>query len=96
VADLLHGNPSERRGLVTFVINPNREGFAQAFEKVTRGERPISLFGSLHEARLWLNREQLARQALTAAHNSPWNDPERQGILVRGQRRLSIPMAVRE
>src|SRR5665213_2357029 len=52
VADLLHGDPNNQRGPVAFIINPDRVGFAQAFEKVTRGERPISLFRSLHEARL--------------------------------------------
>jgi hypothetical protein len=36
------------------VINPNRKGFADAFAEVTKGERPIMLFTSLHEARKWL------------------------------------------
>jgi hypothetical protein len=55
VADLLRGAPGDAsRGPVAFVINPDREGFANVFADVTRGERPVQLFRSLHEARAWL------------------------------------------
>ena len=55
VAALLRGDPADqKRGAVAFVINPNRKGFADAFAEVTKGERPIQLFRSLHDARRWL------------------------------------------
>jgi hypothetical protein len=62
VADLLRGAPGDTsRGPVAFVIDPHRIGFADVFADVTRGDRPIQLFKSLHEARAWLER---ARQGL--------------------------------
>lgn len=55
IAALLRGDPADtKRGAVAFVINPNRKGFANAFADVTKGERPVRLFESLHEARRWL------------------------------------------
>ncbi|MCW5736033.1 MAG: hypothetical protein KIS73_18030 [Enhydrobacter sp.] len=55
VAALLRGDPRDtRRGAVAFVVDPGRQGFAEAFADVTRGERPIQLFRSLHAARRWL------------------------------------------
>ncbi len=55
VAALLRGDPADRtRGAVAFVVNPDRKGFAEAFAEVTKGERPIQLFRSLHAARRWL------------------------------------------
>lgn len=55
IAALLRGDPADvKRGAVAFVINPNRKGFADAFAEVTKGERPIQLFRSLHDARRWL------------------------------------------
>ena len=43
-----------RRGPLAFVVDPNRPGFADAFAEITRGERPVELFSSLHAARRWL------------------------------------------
>ncbi|WP_425064405.1 hypothetical protein [Reyranella sp.] len=43
------------RGPLAFVVDPARKGFADMFADATRGDRPISLFGSLHEARKWLS-----------------------------------------
>lgn len=55
VAALLRGDPTDsKRGAVAFVVDPQRHGFAEAFAEVTRGERPIRLFRSLHGARRWL------------------------------------------
>jgi hypothetical protein len=57
VADLLRGAPGETsRGPVAFIVNPDRIGFANVFTDITKGERPIQLFRSLHEARAWLER----------------------------------------
>ncbi|WP_428671953.1 hypothetical protein [Reyranella sp.] len=55
VAAMLRGDPTAKtRGPVAFVVDPRRRGFAEAFAEVTRGERPIKLFKSLHVARRWL------------------------------------------
>jgi len=55
IAALLRGDPDgPSRGAVAFVVAPERSGFAEAFADVTRGERPIELFRSLHAARTWL------------------------------------------
>ncbi len=55
VAAMLRGDPQDRtRGAVAFVVDPNRRGFAESFADVTKGERPIRLFSSLHAARRWL------------------------------------------
>jgi hypothetical protein len=57
VADLLRGPADDTsRGPVAFVINPDRIGFANVFADVTKSERPIELFRSIHEARAWVER----------------------------------------
>lgn len=43
-----------RRGPLAFVVDPKRKGFAEFFTDATRGDRPVQLFASLHEARRWL------------------------------------------
>lgn len=59
VAVLLRGgSDGVSRGSVAFVVDPARRGFADAFADATRGERPIQLFRSLHEARKWLRDNQ--------------------------------------
>ncbi len=60
VASLLRGPPGDAsRGPVAFVINPEREGFANVFADLTKGERPIQLFRSIHDARAWLDRTRI-------------------------------------
>ncbi len=55
VADMLRGRSDvAARGPVAFIIDPTRSGFADVFADVTKGERPVQLFRSLHEARKWL------------------------------------------
>lgn len=39
---------------MAFVVDPSRPDFAETFAEVTKGERPIQLFRSLHAARRWL------------------------------------------
>jgi hypothetical protein len=61
VADMARGSPAEAtRGPVAFVIDPHRIDFAHIFADITKGERPIQLFHSLHEARAWLERARHA------------------------------------
>ena len=55
MAELLSGKaPTTKRGLVTFVINPDRVGFAHAFADATKTDHPAKPFPSLHDARAWL------------------------------------------
>lgn len=55
IAALLRGDAADRtRGPVAFVVNPERKGFSAVFAEITRGDRPIELFRSLHSARRWL------------------------------------------
>ena len=51
IAKMLRGNADEKRGLVAFV---DRVGFAHAFADATKTARPLKLFRSLHDARVWL------------------------------------------
>jgi hypothetical protein len=77
VAALLRGDPADtKRGPVAFVVDPGRRGFAEAFAEVTRGERPIKLFRSLHAARRWL------LEGDEAAGVSPVDAPLHDGIPV--------------
>lgn len=72
IANLLRGGPdSPARGPVAFVVNPGRPGFAHAFADVTRGERPIELFTSLHAARSWLKQEGATRPSATLHDGVP-------------------------
>jgi hypothetical protein len=100
IADLLRGDSDDTRGAVAFIINPDRTGFAHSFANITRGERPIALFKSLHEAREWLARAGLVRAELMAPpadrpdeKPSPWNDPNREGMVLRGRRARAVAIA---
>jgi hypothetical protein len=98
VAQLLRGASSEKRGPVAFIIDPDRTAFPTAFAELTRGEGPIDLFKSLRDAREWLRKvehakthpELAAAQAATQADETPWSDPLRQGVLIRGDRRREV------
>lgn len=56
IATLLRGRPEEKRGPVAFLVDPARGEFARAFADTQRGQRAVSLFTSLREAREWLAR----------------------------------------
>lgn len=43
------------RGPLAFLVNPDRPGFAEMFSDASRGDRPIAIFESLHDARNWLS-----------------------------------------
>ena len=47
---------AKARGPLAFVVNPGQAADnAEAFAKLTEGERPVKVFQSLHEARKWLD-----------------------------------------
>lgn len=93
IAALLRGGPDQRRGPVAFLIDPARGEFARAF-KATQGDRPVSLFTNLHEARNWLARggTALPADAVPAeqGRGTPWSDPQRKAVLFRGDRRREV------
>jgi hypothetical protein len=95
VAELLRGDGREKRGPVAFIVDASRGAFARAFAQQTEGEGPISVFRSLHEARAWLERIQRApaadvRASAANEDHSPWSDPHRRGLLLRGGRQRAV------
>ena len=93
VAEVLHRDAAkEKRGPVAFIVDPHRTAFPQAFARLTRGEGPIRLFTSLREARFWLEEiEHAPARPLTGRENAtPWSDPKREGVLIRGERQRAV------
>jgi hypothetical protein len=93
VADLLRGSSGgEKRGPVAFVVDPSRVAFPQTFARMTVGEGPINIFKSLREARSWLERIEHAPVPASAGEqeHTPWSDPEREGVLFRGERQRDV------
>jgi hypothetical protein len=43
------------RGPLAFVIDPARAEVAERYVEITRGERPVKAFRSIHDARRWLD-----------------------------------------
>jgi hypothetical protein len=89
VAQLLRGASSEKRGPVAFIIDPDRTAFPTAFAELTRGEGPIDMFKSLSDARDWVRRIEREGER-PPANQTPWSDPQRQGVLILGGRRREV------
>jgi hypothetical protein len=106
IATLLRGRPEEQRGPVAFLIAPGRGEFARAFAATQDGQRAVSLFTSLREARDWLARPhdvpaaptvaQPVQPNSTASTSRPWTDPQRQAVLFRGTRRRDLAVGRRD
>jgi hypothetical protein len=91
VAALLGGPSSEMRGPVAFIVDPARNTFAKAYADQTHGVVQIKWFQSLHKARDWVNREyELAQSTPVPTNETPWTDPEREGLLIRGDRQRDV------
>jgi hypothetical protein len=93
IAQLLHGGLDVKRGPVAFLISPERGEFARAFA-ATQGERPVSMFKSLRDARAWLARidESERRADAGAFQSSPWTDPQREAVMFRRGQRRELPI----
>jgi len=89
VAQLLRGASSEKRGPVAFIIDPDHTAFPTAFAELTKGEGPIDMFKSLRDARDWVRRIEREGEH-PPADQTPWSDPQRQGVLIRGDRRREV------
>lgn len=106
LAAMLSGRPDEKRGPVAFLIDPGRGEFARAFAATQQGQRPVSLFTSLREARDWLARPHPPAATATATPvestapasspaSAPWSDPQRQAVMIRGTRRRDLAVGRR-
>ena len=84
--------PGETRGPVAFIVDPARNGFAQAYAEQMQGELSIKWFQSLHQARDWLKRIEHERAAAVPApaNQTPWTDPEREGLMIRGDKQREV------
>jgi hypothetical protein len=97
IAAFIAGGQDRKRGPVAFLVDSaEHNDFARSFA-ATRSERPVSLFTSLHQARAWL--EQAERGEVSAAAkdaadeaDSPWSDPRRQAVMIRGAQQRSVPV----
>jgi hypothetical protein len=93
VAALLRGASTEKRGPIAFIVDPQRTAFPQAFAEQTANEGPVALFTSLREARGWLERiEHLPQHA----QHTPWTDPAREGVMLRGDRQRDVTVNLQE
>jgi len=101
MATLLRGRPEDKRGPVAFLIAPVRGDFARAFASTQDGQRAVSLFTNLREARAWLAQPHdtpaapaIAEPVQTTCNpppnSTPWSDPQRQAVLIRGTRRRDL------
>jgi hypothetical protein len=97
LAEFLRGSSGEKRGPVAFVVDKDRHLFPKAFATATEGDGPISLFTSLREARDWLEHIQHLQPERPPAANdgasrryTPWSDPERRGVYLRGARQRDV------
>ncbi|HZP99104.1 MAG TPA: hypothetical protein VFB13_06180 [Reyranella sp.] len=105
LSSLLRGASSEKRGPIAFVVDPRRMAFPQAFASQTEAEGPIKLFTSLRDARKWTETiihspEWKAAVAAAAAAPPPpanqnaWTDPDRQGVLLVGDRQREVTVSL--
>ena len=93
VAQMLRGASTEKRGPVAFIIDPDRTAFPAAFAEMTKGDGPIEMFKSLRDARDWVRRVERdgdRPQTAAPADQTPWSDPQRQGVMIRGDRRREV------
>ncbi len=101
LAAFLRRPSEEKRGPVAFVVDPNRKIFPQDFADATASEGPIALFTSLREARDWVTGTGLARErehaeankaagAAVRASQTASSDPDRRGVLFRGERQREV------
>ena len=57
---LRRASASGPRGAFAIVADSNRAEFAQRYAAMSGADRPIKVFSSIHEARAWLNEENIS------------------------------------
>jgi len=92
IATLLRGGPDVKRGPVAFMVDPRRGEFARAFAATESGDRPLSLFKNLREAREWLAQIDAAAERRPPAETTPWSDPDREATMFRRSGRRDVPV----
>jgi hypothetical protein len=92
IATMLRGASDVKRGPVAFMVDPKRGEFARAFAATESGERPLSLFKNLREAREWLTQIDAAEQHRPPAESTPWSDPDREATMFRRGGRREVPV----
>ena len=100
LAEMMRGASTEKRGPIAFVVDKEHTAFPQAFATNTESDGPTQLFTSLREARKWTEQILHARptkgEAMPAAPSpstvgeNAWTDPQRQGVLLRGNRQRDV------
>lgn len=86
LATLLRGADNDARGPVAFVVGTRESPFAKRFAEHTASEGPVDLFRTLHEARAWIARQQLAPALKAPPPATAWADPDRHGTVIVGER----------
>lgn len=99
LATLLRGASTAKRGPIAFVVDPKRTAFPKAFASQTESEGPIRLFTSLRDARKWTeqilhapppNHAPAAPAPTPPQGQTAWTDPQRQGVMLVGNRQRDI------
>ena len=103
IAGLIRARHADKRGPMALLIDPGHDQFARAFAATQSGHRRVSLFTSLREARDWLARPHDTPAAPVAvpdapepSTSTPWSDPQRQAVLIRGTRRRDLTVGRRD
>ena len=88
------------RATIAFVVDGQHTAFPQAYAMHTEKDGPIKLFTSLREARKWtehilhapqpVDAPQQAETAQPPAGQTAWTDPDRQGLMLRGNRQREV------
>jgi hypothetical protein len=100
IATLMRARHTDKRGPMALLIDPGHDQFARAFAATQSSHRPVSLFTSLREARTWLAQPHdtpaaSEQPASRPANSTPWSDPQRQAVLIRGTRRRDLAVGRR-
>lgn len=96
LAEMMRGASTDKRGPIAFVVDAARTAFPQAYAMHTEKDGPIKLFTNLREARKWTENILHAPLPADAAPVEPpvgqtaWTDPDRQGLMLRGNRQREV------
>jgi hypothetical protein len=100
LAETMRGASTEKRGPIAFVVDGQHTAFPQAYAMHTEKDGPIKLFTSLREARKWtehilhaprpVDAPPQAEPARPPAGQTAWTDPDRQGLMLRGNRQREV------
>jgi hypothetical protein len=97
LGEMMRGASTDKRGPIAFVVDKEHTAFPQAFATNTESDGPVRLFTSLREARKWTEQILHAPRprdepmpARPPVGQNAWTDPQRQGVLLRGNRQRDV------